>query len=109
MRKLPKPITIFDSTIDRFGIFKYENGCRAVEFFTDENEPYARLSVNIPAEAHQLHSGEFFLKNYSENAPIAQMLLNEGYIVLTGAIARSGYVECPVAKLSDVLENAKEF
>lgn len=63
----------------------------------DTGEPYCTVTVNLPDEP--LGEDEVFVKNYSENAGIAEELEAQGILRLTGRTVRSGYVEIPVAVL----------
>jgi len=60
----------------------------------DTGEPFATLSANFP-EAGPLKEGHFFLKTWSENAELADVLVRVGFFepVEDGLTVHSGYVE----------------
>lgn len=69
----------------------YYDGCTAIQIRTEDLEPYATLSVHMP----DIHppSGTFYLKDWSENGPIAHHLQILGYLDLVpGHAAMSGHV-----------------
>src|SRR5690242_4416867 len=73
----------------------YTNNNRlAVLLRTENGEPYATLSANVPTA--KLLDGEFAVKNYSGNEEIAKAAMYSGIFVDTGKRVQSGYVEMPV-------------
>ena len=60
----------------------------------DESGPYSRLSVNLPDQPELPTTDHFWLKDWSENADLAQAIIRSGHIVLDESIppVRSGYV-----------------
>lgn len=66
-------------------------------------QPYATLSIWCK-DTPDLDKDEFVLKNYSENEGIDNLLMENGVIELTGKYVQVGYVECPVARLTDKRE-----
>ena len=65
------------------------NGASAVFVECEDGEPYAILSCNLEAKPA---NGCFWLKDWSENEPIAKALLKSGVIELTGRAVSSGFV-----------------
>ena len=57
--------------------FKYANGATAIQLYTAEGEPLARLSVNTEFSAH-LDPAFFYAKDWSENQEIAADALASG-------------------------------
>lgn len=77
---------------------KYQKGGGlAVEVVDEDGAPYARLSVNL--EEEQPSPGHFWLKDWSENEPVAKAALEAKVIALTGRMARTGFVAAKEAKL----------
>jgi hypothetical protein len=74
------------------------NGAQAIIMESEvDGAPYAKLSTNVdeaPAD------GCFWLKDWSENEPIAAALLAQGVIELTGRTFDLGHVIAKEAKLS---------
>ncbi len=66
-----------------FSLDHYTNDATSVQAWELEDElfaaPYARISINIP-EVPILPEGQFFLKHWSENAPIAHEMEAQGLI-----------------------------
>lgn len=62
--------------------------------------PYATLSVNIPEHAHILDENEFFAKDWSENEPLAEHLLDTDVFTDTGKAVPTGFVIAPVWRLN---------
>lgn len=75
------------------------NDTMAVELVTTMGEPYATVSTNLP-ESEDLPDGEFFLKDWSENEPIAKALIDMGAIIPTGKSASSGFVVAKSYKIN---------
>lgn len=75
------------------------NDTMAVELVTTMGEPYATVSTNLP-ESEDLPEGEFFLKDWSENEPIAKALIDMGAIIPTGKSASSGFVVAKSYKIN---------
>lgn len=75
------------------------NDTMAVELVTTMGEPYATVSTNLP-ESEDLPDGEFFLKDWSENEPIAKALIDMGAIIPTGKSASSGFVTAKSYKIN---------
>jgi uncharacterized protein YpmS len=95
---------IFGRPADLF-IYKgeYQDGSLAIEITEFDSEdkceyPYTRLSVWIK-ESADLPNNEFYAKVWSENTPIANILLAEGVFEQTDKSAVTGFVEAPVWRL----------
>lgn len=73
-----------------FEFAQYHGGATAVQAWTSYGEPYAKISVNI-AGAPILPAGQFYLKDWNENGPIAKAMRVEGLIEPTGAYIGSGH------------------
>lgn len=58
----------------------YETGGLAIQIFAEDG-PYATLSTNFPGVSERLPEGVFYLKDWSENAPIANFLIEERLII----------------------------
>lgn len=75
---------------------KYVSGGMALALVGEEG-PYATVSVNLPEPPA---AGCFWLKNWSENEGVAQALLDQGFIELTGNEQATGFVTAPEARLT---------
>ena len=74
---------------------EYGNGRLAIQLVDAETEePIANLTVNLPDE--ELAEGEFFVKTWSENQPIAAAALASGLFQDTGRRVPTGFVEAQV-------------
>lgn len=80
----------------------------AVTLESDEGEPYGTFSLNIPELAKTLGSTEFFVKHYSENAPLVQPMLNTGLFEDTGRTGSNGFITAPVWKLATTVTRSPE-
>jgi hypothetical protein len=80
----------------------YPNRNLAVEAVTAAGEPYATLSVNMPPY-DKLPDGVFFVKDWSENADIAEALLASGLVVPAEGIAdrESGFIVASADRWAD--------
>jgi hypothetical protein len=76
----------------------YNNLTPCIAAFTDDDQQFGRLTVNIDQEP--LWPGEVIIKTYSENESWApQVLKNLPHVFQdTGRVAESGYVKCPIYK-----------
>lgn len=79
---------------------RYSNGRLAISFDCDEG-PYAKLTLNLPDE--HLNEGEFFVKDYSENEPLALALIDAGWVEFQGREVQAGFCIVPVAKAAGPL------
>lgn len=67
-----------------FGTYQTTGAMSVQMVDANTGEPYARLSVNLDAAAMtRLPEGAFFLKDWSENAGIADHLLDQHILVYT--------------------------
>lgn len=76
---------------------RYGNGRIAIQLITANGEPWARATVNLPAEP--LGADEVFIKDYSENEGMLDVLVAAGVVEDTGVRVDSGWVTVPVARL----------
>jgi len=76
-----------------------DNNALAVELVETTGEPYAMISVNVP-ESAQLPEDEFFLKDWSENEPVAKALVEKGVIIPTGKRTSSGFIVAKSYKIN---------
>jgi hypothetical protein len=76
----------------------YQDGSRAIHARLIDGEPYACLTVCIPGTA--LMAGEFLIKTWGENEPIARAALRSGLFVDTGLRVGTGYVEASIWRLA---------
>ena len=77
---------------------KYQNGNNAMQLLSEEGEPYAVASVNIPTA---LGKEEICIKNYSENEGILELLIEDDIVEEPHGFYTSGHVEIPVCRLND--------
>lgn len=75
---------------------KYGNGRAALQLI-DDGELVLTATVNLPDE--DLEDNEVFIKDYSENDGILEVLVNAGIIEDTGKRVRSGFVTIPVCRV----------
>lgn len=92
-------------------VVSYTNGRLALELWSEVEEdgftymePYAKLTTNLPDQ--HLNEGEFFVKDWSENEPAVQALVEAGWLEDTGREVLSGYVAPRVMRAAGPL---KEF
>jgi hypothetical protein len=103
-------IASWGETFDcRLEVGTYTNGrlALALAYWDEEMQgwfPHVKVTVNMP-EVH-LNEGEFLVKDWSENEPIATALLEAGWLIRTGREVHSGFVFPMVAKAAGAL---KEF
>ena len=75
----------------------YTNNRMAIPaIISDNGEPFAILSVNIPDI--MLQENEVIIKNWSENETLAAAAMASGCFVDTGKRIRTGFVEAPIWK-----------
>lgn len=107
---MPRPIIHIPVLRTQYGIVtdlvlvhpgRYGNGQPALVLQTQDGEPYAGVTVNLdgnlPAE------GAFWVKDYSENAGLADALFVAGVITLTGRVTRVGFGTAVEARLAEGL------
>lgn len=75
------------------------NNALAVELVSTDGEPYAMVSVNVE-ESAQLPPDEFFLKDWSENEPVAKALIEMGAVIPTGKRTASGFIVAKSYKIN---------
>ena len=85
---------------------KYTNGRLAIILdYADEEmdmlAPFAKVTVNMP-DIH-LNEGEVLIKDWSENEPLVEFLVEEGLLIPTGREVASGYIFPMVARLGGIL------
>lgn len=83
------------------------NGALGVTLASPQGEPIGVLSVNLDGSQHTLNHGEFYLKQYGENAVLADAAMRSGLFQLLPGTVATGYVEIPVAKLVDTTPLAR--
>lgn len=64
-------------------------------------EPFAKVTVNMP-DIH-LNEGEVLIKDYSENGPLVEALVEAGWLIRTGREVSSGYIFPAVMRLGGPL------
>ena len=74
---------------------RYANGRLAITFLYYDDEmdmyaPFAKVTVNMPDD--HLNEGEFFVKDWSENAPLIEYLVSEGWLIHQGREVLSGFI-----------------
>lgn len=80
----------------------YADGTTAIELETLNNELYATATTNI---GRRLTEDVAFIKNYSENTGILDMLIKEGIVIEVINEVQSGFVKLPLCQLNlDLLE-----
>ena len=78
------------------------NGTLAIELITDEGEPFATLTVNLPDEAFVCTGTRAFVD--TNNCPWAvEMLRETGWGKPTGYYGHSGFCIYPLYEFSEVL------
>lgn len=78
----------------------YAGGRLAIQLFCDEG-PYAKVTVNLPDQ--HLNEDEFFVKDWAEGEPVAQALIDAGWITPTGREVISGFTSPKVFKAAGPL------
>lgn len=83
---------------------KYADGNICVQVMVHDGDldmemPYGMLSVNIPDMAHVLGKGEFFAKNWSENAYLFADAASSDLFEDTGRTVSAGMTEAPIMKI----------
>lgn len=86
-------------TVSSIETEQYFDGNLAVNAYCPDGDLAARLSVNKPEDAHLLKEGQFFLKDYSENAPLAAALIRAGIIEVTPQRVRCGMTTVGIARI----------
>jgi len=84
-----KTVTV-DDTVCTINISKYGNGNTSLQLIdTEDGFPYAVASVNFD---EKLPEGEMYIKNYSENAGIRDILIDAQIIGQALGYKSSGHV-----------------
>jgi hypothetical protein len=86
----------------KFG--RYQDGSLAMELYTLEtHEPLLRATVSLEEYGLKpdVDKHEVFIKNYSENDGVFQMLIDEGVITDTGRVHHLPLVSVPVGILTE--------
>lgn len=78
----------------------YRDGTPAIQIFCEDGEPFATLTVSVDHRL-LLKPGQFIVKTWSENEPIAKALLAAGAFKDTGERIPTGFVEAQVWELLD--------
>lgn len=74
----------------------YKEGRIAIIGVTEDGEPFATLTVNLPESNHFLKDDEVFIKTWSENEEFAKSALRSGYFLKTGGRVQTGFVSAPI-------------
>lgn len=89
----------------------YANGRLCIELWIEHEwgmEPCGKVTTNLP-EAH-LNEGEVFVKDWAENEPMIDALLEAGWLERTGREVISGFVAPavmrPIGPLKEFLDRA---
>lgn len=78
---------------------EYALGGTAMKVVSEDGAPLYTATVFI--EGHALPDKEVWIKDWSENAGVAQAFVDAGIITLTGRRVPTGYVEALHARLTD--------
>lgn len=81
----------------KFSQYNYGGGTAIQLIDANDGELVAVATVNLPEQP--LGEDEVFIKDYSENEGMADFLVKEGIIELTGEHVQTGYVSVPKCKL----------
>lgn len=103
--QLTKPLCFDGEVITHLLIGEYYNGRRTIEAYTEADEFYTRLTVNLVD--HDLPDPTwFFATAYSYNLPLHVAALAAGIIeIVPGLTGTAGYYgEVPVCRLTAELE-----
>lgn len=87
--------------IPSFG--RYENGRLAFQLYMEDGEPFATVTVNMPAADLGENEHTVFVKNYAENEEVVKTLVKEGWLTPLPVTTKSGYVSVPMMRLDGVL------
>ena len=83
-----------------FRVEKYaNNGALAVMAYTDEYEPYATITKNLP-ESNNLRGNEAYLDTNNVGTLVSAMV-NAGYIDIADTAALSGFCVYPLGTFTD--------
>lgn len=83
--------------VDTSKSYEYGNGTCILIKVAETGEPFCFATVNIPGA--EIEKNEVIIKNYSENEGIFEVLKEANIVIDTGRKIKTGWVECPVAKM----------
>jgi hypothetical protein len=73
-------------------VAEYSVGGVAVQVVDEEGYPFATVSVNLP-ETKVLPAGAFYVKHWSENAPLVEAMIEQGILEPVDApVVSSGFI-----------------
>ena len=82
----------------------YSDGNTALSMYdTEDGSAIACVSLNlVPVEPELLDDRALiYLKDYSENEGMLDLLIDEGIVERTGRYRQSGYIEAPLVRIID--------
>ena len=88
----------------RLYLASYSDGNTALSMYdTEDGSAITRVSLNLaPVEAELLEDRALiYLKDYSENEEMLDLLVAEGIVERTGHTRQSGYIEAPLVRIID--------
>ena len=88
----------------RLYLASYSDGNTALSMYdTEDGSAITRVSLNLaPVEAELLEDRALiYLKDYSENEGMLDLLVAEGIVERTGHTRQSGYIEAPLVRIID--------
>ena len=88
----------------RLYLASYSDGNTALSMYdTEDGSAITCVSINLaPVEAELLEDRSLiYLKDYSENEGMLDLLVAEGIVERTGHTRQSGYIEAPLVRIID--------
>ena len=88
----------------RLYLASYSDGNTALSMYdTEDGSAIACVSINLaPVEPELLEDRALiYLKDYSENEGMLDLLVAEGIVERTGHTRQSGYIEAPLVRIID--------
>ena len=88
----------------RLYLASYSDGNTALSMYdTEDGSAIACVSINLaPVEPELLEDRALiYLKDYSENEGMLDLLVAEGIVERTGRTRQSGYIEAPLVRIID--------
>ena len=88
----------------RLYLASYSDGNTALSMYdTEDGSAIACVSLNlVPVEPELLEDRALiYLKDYSENEGMLDLLIAEGIVERTGRYRQSGYIEAPLVRIID--------
>jgi hypothetical protein len=88
----------------RLYLASYSDGNTALSMYdTEDGSAITCVSINLaPVEAELLEDRALiYLKDYSENEEMLDLLVAEGIVERTGHTRQSGYIEAPLVRIID--------